>query len=135
MPHPVSPNRQIKAGREAEAIEYGRTHVVPLLGPPSGSGSGSGSGGGGGGSSAAAADRELLEDATALLAYDDPATGPTGGAGLCVGPMLLHDTGAPPVVACMPAYYTPALISPSAPSPAPQATCCFRGTAPSLQRS
>ena len=66
---------QIKAGREAEAIEYGRTHVVPLLDAPAGGGSGSG----GSSSSAAPADRELLEDATALLAYDDPATGPTGG--------------------------------------------------------
>ncbi|EFN58155.1 hypothetical protein CHLNCDRAFT_34313, partial [Chlorella variabilis] len=55
----------IKAGQVAEAIEYGRAHVVPLA-SPSDSGT------------AAAADRELLEDATALLAYDDPTTGPTG---------------------------------------------------------
>lgn len=72
---PACSTAQIKAGQEAEAIEYGRTHVVPLLdAPPGGSDSG-----GGGSSSVTAADRELLEDATALLAYDDPATGPTGG--------------------------------------------------------
>lgn len=59
---------QIKAGQVAEAIEYGRAHVVPLA-SPSDSGT------------AAAADRELLEDATALLAYDDPTTGPTGAWG------------------------------------------------------
>ncbi|PRW56754.1 Ran-binding 10 [Chlorella sorokiniana] len=62
----------IKAGQEAEAIEYGRTHVVPLLDAPASGSGGSSS------SSVSAADRELLEDATALLAYDDPATGPTG---------------------------------------------------------
>lgn len=51
----------------AEAIQFGREQVVPLLA--------AGPGGAGG---AAPADRELLEDATALLAYDDPSTGPTG---------------------------------------------------------
>lgn len=55
----------------ADAIDHGRSHVVPLVS--------NGSGGGGGGSAAAAAaERELLEDATALLAYEDPTTGPTG---------------------------------------------------------
>ncbi|KAI3427988.1 hypothetical protein D9Q98_006376 [Chlorella vulgaris] len=61
----------IKAGLVADAIDHGRSHVVPLVS--------NGSGGGGGGSAAAAAaERELLEDATALLAYEDPTTGPTG---------------------------------------------------------
>ncbi|KAL4429173.1 hypothetical protein ABPG77_010152 [Micractinium sp. CCAP 211/92] len=55
----------IKAGQVAEAIEFGRQHVVPLLAA-------------GPGAAPAAADRELLEDATALLAYDDPAAAPTG---------------------------------------------------------
>ncbi|PSC72505.1 Ran-binding 10 [Micractinium conductrix] len=65
----------IKAGLVAEAIEYGRTHVVPLgVGPQGGSGVAASSGS----ASMAAADRELLEDATALLAYDDPSAGPTG---------------------------------------------------------
>lgn len=53
----------------AEAIEFGRDQVVPLVASEPG---------GGASSAAAAADRELLEDATALLAYDDPTTGPTG---------------------------------------------------------
>ncbi|KAL4443421.1 hypothetical protein ABPG75_011158 [Micractinium tetrahymenae] len=60
----------IKAGQVAEAIEFGREQVVPLVA--------AGPGGGAVSSAAAAADRELLEDATALLAYDDPTTGPTG---------------------------------------------------------
>jgi hypothetical protein len=72
---------QIGAGQVAEAIEWGRSRVVPLVG-----------GDGGAGGPAAASDRELLEDATALLAYDDPATGPTGarnkegGIRMCNGP-------------------------------------------------
>lgn len=49
--------------------------VVPLgVGPQGGSGVAASSGS----ASMAAADRELLEDATALLAYDDPSAGPTG---------------------------------------------------------
>lgn len=68
---PTAPSKpQIKAGQVAEAIEYGRTHVVPLTA--------GGAGGAAGAASAAAAERELLEDATALLAYDDPSTAPTG---------------------------------------------------------
>jgi hypothetical protein len=65
---------QIKAGLVAEAIDHGRSHVVPLVS----NGGGGGGGGGGGSAAAAAAERELLEDATALLAYEDPTTGPTG---------------------------------------------------------
>ena len=89
-PHPSSLpfySAQIKAGQVAEAVEYGRTHVVPLAAaaPSSGSGSSASSA-----AAAAAADRELLEDATALLAYDDPTTGPTGGlARLLAGWMLV----------------------------------------------
>lgn len=60
-----STTTQIKVRQVAEAIEFGRAHVVPLAAAS-------------GGGSSGAADRELLEDATALLAYDDPATGPTG---------------------------------------------------------
>ena len=51
----------------AEAIEFGREALVPLVPAP-----------GPGAPPTAAADRELLEDATALLAYDDPTTSPTG---------------------------------------------------------
>ena len=107
----------------AEAIEYGRTQVVPLVPAP---------GGGAATSSAAAADRELLEDATALLAYDDPATGPTGGqlvhgwlrcctgepprgAGPCTGP--LHPTQKLGSLALLRA--TPARCIPSNPLLAP----------------
>lgn len=64
---------QIGAGQVAEAIEWGRSRVVPLVG----------GGAGGAGGTGAAADRELLEDATALLAYDEPATGPTGESCCC----------------------------------------------------
>jgi hypothetical protein len=73
------PSVQIKEGQVAEAVEFGRTHVVPLAAAAPSSGSGTSSSSSSGAAAAAAADRELLEDATALLAYDDPTTGPTGG--------------------------------------------------------
>ena len=83
---------QIRAGQAGEAIEYARSHVVPLLSatqlpPPQQQHPEPASVGAPRSLSSdvraawpSPADRELLEDATALLAYEDASTAPTGVA-------------------------------------------------------